>query len=79
MIDLSQYAFEALRKEDEFILYRGRSKDKGSQVLVLAPLAEIGPEVRHPVLGKTIHELLLALPNTGENKSDCVRMMQRYP
>ena len=40
MIDLSQYAFEALRKEDEFILYRGRSKDKGSQVLVLAPLAE---------------------------------------
>jgi 2-amino-4-hydroxy-6-hydroxymethyldihydropteridine diphosphokinase len=46
---------------------------------VLAPLAEIAPEVRHPVFAKTIRELLLALPNTGENKSDCVRMMQRYP
>jgi PAS domain S-box-containing protein len=40
VIDLSRYAFEALRKEEEFILYRGRSKDEGSQVLVLAPLAE---------------------------------------
>ena len=46
---------------------------------VLEPLAEIAPEVRHPVLRKTIRELLLALPNTGENKSDCVRIMQRYP
>jgi PAS domain S-box-containing protein len=46
VIDLSQYAFEALRKEDEFILHRGRSKDKGSQVLVLAPLAEYpAPEI----------------------------------
>ncbi len=46
---------------------------------VLAPLAEIAPEARHPVLGKTIRELLMALPNTGENKSACVRIMQRYP
>jgi PAS domain S-box-containing protein len=46
VIDLSQYAFEALRKEDEFILHRGRSKDNGSQVLVLAPLAEYpAPEI----------------------------------
>ena len=46
---------------------------------VLAPLAEIAPEVRHPVLRKTIRELLMALPNTGENKSDCVRIMEHYP
>jgi PAS domain S-box-containing protein len=46
VIDLSRYAFETLRKEEEFILYRGRRKDEGSQVLVLAPLAEYpAPEI----------------------------------
>ncbi len=38
MIDLSRYAFEALRKDDEFILYRGRKEDNGGQVLVLSPV-----------------------------------------
>jgi 2-amino-4-hydroxy-6-hydroxymethyldihydropteridine diphosphokinase len=30
---------------------------------VLQPMAEIAPEVQHPVLKKTIRELLDALPN----------------
>ncbi len=40
VIELSRYVLEALRKDEEFILYRGRSKDDASQVLVLSPLAE---------------------------------------
>ena len=40
MVELSRQVFDALRKDEEFILYRGRSTDDGSQVLVLAPAAE---------------------------------------
>ena len=35
-------AFEALRKDEEFILYRGRSEDDAVQILVLSPV------VAHP-------------------------------
>jgi hypothetical protein len=38
--ELSKYIFEALRKDQEFILYRGRSKRDASRVLVLSPVAE---------------------------------------
>ena len=45
MVDLSRYLFEALRKDEEFILYRGRSQSDPaaagrSRVPVLSPLAE---------------------------------------
>jgi hypothetical protein len=40
VIELSRHVFEPLRKDEDFILYRGRSKDDASQVLVLSPLAE---------------------------------------
>ena len=36
---------------------------------VLEPLAEIAPEVRHPVLGRTIRELRAALPPGQQVKS----------
>ena len=46
MIDLSRYVLEALRKDEEFILYRGWSKDDGSRVLVLSSAAEYpAPEI----------------------------------
>ena len=32
---------------------------------VLEPLAEIAPEVRHPVLKRTVREMLLALPHNS--------------
>ena len=40
MIELSRYALEPLRKDEEFILYRGRCKDDASRTLVLLPIAE---------------------------------------
>ncbi|HEY4780885.1 MAG TPA: protein kinase, partial [Chthoniobacterales bacterium] len=40
MIDLSRYIFEALRKDEEFILYRGRSEDAPVKVLVISPVVE---------------------------------------
>ena len=46
VIELSRYVFEGLRKDGYFILYRVRSKEDGSQVLVLSPLAEYpAPEI----------------------------------
>jgi 2-amino-4-hydroxy-6-hydroxymethyldihydropteridine diphosphokinase len=33
---------------------------------VLEPLAEIGPEVRHPAFGHSVRELLQALPSNSE-------------
>ncbi|MGA8482162.1 MAG: AAA family ATPase [Chthoniobacterales bacterium] len=40
MIDLSRYVFEPLRKDEEFILYRGQSEDAPIKVLVLSPVVE---------------------------------------
>jgi PAS domain S-box-containing protein len=40
VLELSKYVLEGLRKDEEFILYRGRSQDDASQVLVLSPVAQ---------------------------------------
>ncbi|MBV8278906.1 MAG: protein kinase, partial [Verrucomicrobia bacterium] len=40
MIEQSTYALEALRKDEEFVLYRGRSQGDATQILVLSPVAE---------------------------------------
>ena len=40
MFELSRYVLEALRQDEEFILYRGRNQDDTSQVLVRSPVAE---------------------------------------
>ena len=46
MNDLSRYAFQVLRKDQEFVLYRGQREEVLSRILVLAPVAEYpAPEV----------------------------------
>jgi PAS domain S-box-containing protein len=40
VIELSRYILEAVRKDEEFVLYRGQSKDDGPEVLVLSPVVE---------------------------------------
>jgi len=45
LINLSRYTLNALRKDQDFILYRGQSTLDLSRILVLAPAAERpGPE-----------------------------------
>jgi PAS domain S-box-containing protein len=43
VIELSGYSLETLRKDEQFILYRGRSKDNAFRVLVLSPAVEYPP------------------------------------
>jgi 2-amino-4-hydroxy-6-hydroxymethyldihydropteridine diphosphokinase len=40
---------------------------------VLAPLVEIAPSLRHPILRKTMAELLADLPDQGANRIEAVR------
>jgi 2-amino-4-hydroxy-6-hydroxymethyldihydropteridine diphosphokinase len=42
---------------------------------VLAPLAEIAPQLRHPQCNQTIAELLALLPDEGENRVSAVRRL----
>jgi 2-amino-4-hydroxy-6-hydroxymethyldihydropteridine diphosphokinase len=44
---------------------------------VLAPLAEIAPELRHPQSRQTAAELLALLPDTGENRVSSVRRLNK--
>jgi 2-amino-4-hydroxy-6-hydroxymethyldihydropteridine diphosphokinase len=44
---------------------------------VLAPLAEIAPQLRHPQRNQTMVELLALLPDEGENRVSAVRRLEK--
>jgi len=43
---------------------------------VLAPLAEIGPDLHHPVLRRTMRELLAELPDEGPNRAGAIQILR---
>ncbi|MCC7305465.1 MAG: 2-amino-4-hydroxy-6-hydroxymethyldihydropteridine diphosphokinase [Alphaproteobacteria bacterium] len=59
-IDLDLLAYnEAVINEDNLALPHPRMQERG---FVLYPLAQVAPRWRHPVLQKTVNEMLCALP-----------------
>jgi 2-amino-4-hydroxy-6-hydroxymethyldihydropteridine diphosphokinase len=46
---------------------------------VLAPLAEIAPQLRHPKNNQTMADLLALLPDEGENRVSAVRRLPANP
>ena len=46
---------------------------------VLAPLAEIAPQLWHPILHRTVRDLLDALPNSRANNAEDVHILRRHP
>jgi 2-amino-4-hydroxy-6-hydroxymethyldihydropteridine diphosphokinase len=46
---------------------------------VLAPLAEIAPDLEHPVLHATSRALLAGLPDAGANRVEAVRILRVHP
>ena len=52
-------AAQAARAPRRLVLPHPRLQDR---VFVLAPLADIAPNWRHPVTGRTVHRMLAALP-----------------
>jgi len=56
VIELSRYFLEALRTDEELILYRGWSEDDATRVLVLSPVAE---RPRPETLKRLEHEFSL--------------------
>ena len=61
-VDLLLYGHEVVREPDLTVPHARMHE----RAFVLVPLAEIAPDWRHPVLGKTIAELAEVVPDADE-------------
>lgn len=57
-VDILLFCDEVVESEELTVPHPAMAKRR----FVLQPLAEIAPEVRHPVIGKTVREMLRELP-----------------
>ncbi len=62
-------ADQAIKAPDQLILPHPRIQDRA---FVLVPLADIAPDWVHPILGKTVLEMLNDLPEADKEDVKCV-------
>ena len=85
MIELSRYVLQALRKDEEFILYRGRSRDDTSQATTGADLGyaassdlgrEAVPPFRNDPAFAGLRRILLAAPVLEYPRPESLKLLE---
>jgi hypothetical protein len=85
VVELSAYHFEVLRKDDAFVLYRGRNGENASQVLMLSPatmgelVTSIVHEVSQPLTVTNANAALRFLTGDSPNLTETEGFATHYP
>jgi PAS domain S-box-containing protein len=81
VIELSRYVLQALRKDEEFILYRGLSRDDSSQAgLGYAASSELGPDAVSPFArdpeSAGLNRVLLVAPVSEYPRPESLKLLE---